>query len=114
MNTFTLVNKKGERHFVKFHWDPELGVHSLTWDEGKLFGNDTLHSIDTLTIAQKIAGQDPDFHRKDLEEAINSGAYPKWTFSIQVLREDQEDDFDFEYVFFPSRRFRFLNNPQHS
>lgn len=71
VNTFTLINSKGERHFVKFHWKPELGVHSLMWDE-----------------ALKICGQDPDFHRKDLEEAIVTGAYPKWSFGIQVGHRD--------------------------
>ncbi|KIM31835.1 hypothetical protein M408DRAFT_327249 [Serendipita vermifera MAFF 305830] len=81
VNTYTLINKKGERHFVKFHWDPELGVHSLVWDE-----------------AQKLAGQDPDFHRKDLEEALNSGAPAKWTFSVQVLPESKENDFDFDIL----------------
>ena len=70
VNTFTLINAKRERHFVKFHWTPELGVHSLMWDE-----------------ALKIAGQDPDFHRKDLEEAIVTGAYPKWKFGVQVGRD---------------------------
>src|SRR5690348_12431376 len=68
VNTFTLVNSEGKRHFVKFHWTPELGVHSLVWDE-----------------ALKIAGQDPDFHRKDLMEAIEAGTYPKWRFGIQVI-----------------------------
>ncbi|KAH7329533.1 catalase-like domain-containing protein [Stachybotrys elegans] len=81
VNTFTLINDKGERHFVKFHWTPELGVHSLVWDE-----------------ALKLAGQDPDFHRKDLEEAINSGAYPKWKFGIQVLPESREHEFDFDIL----------------
>lgn len=71
VNTFTLINAKGERHFVKFHWTPELGVHSLVWDE-----------------ALKIGGQDPDFHRKDLEEAIATGAFPKWKLGIQVGRRD--------------------------
>ncbi|KAJ8469075.1 hypothetical protein ONZ45_g17012 [Pleurotus djamor] len=70
VNTFTLVNGSGEKHFVKFHWIPELGVHSLMWDE-----------------ALKISGQDPDFHRKDLNEAIESGAYPKWKLGIQVIPE---------------------------
>ncbi|KAI0724260.1 catalase [Cerioporus squamosus] len=81
VNTFTLLNAKGERHFVKFHWIPELGVHSLVWDE-----------------ALKIAGQDPDFHRKDLEEAITSGAFPKWFFGIQVIPEAKEHDFDFDIL----------------
>ncbi|KAI0914458.1 catalase [Ustulina deusta] len=81
VNTFTLINKKGERHFVKFHFTPELGVHSLVWDE-----------------ALKLAGQDPDFHRKDLWEAIENGAYPKWKFGIQTIPESREHDFDFDIL----------------
>lgn len=81
VNTFTLINKKGERHFVKFHFTPELGVHSFVWDE-----------------ALKLAGQDPDFHRKDLAEAIENGAYPKWKFGIQTIPESQEHDFDFDIL----------------
>ncbi|KAI0670191.1 catalase [Trametes maxima] len=81
VNTYTLLNSKGDRFFVKFHWIPELGVHSLMWDE-----------------ALKIGGQDPDFHRKDLEEAIANGAFPKWDFGIQVIPESQENDFDFDIL----------------
>jgi len=81
VNTFTLVNSKGERHFVKFIFTPELGVHSLVWDE-----------------ALKLAGQDPDFHRKDLMEAIDNGAYPKWKFGIQVIPEANEQNFDFDIL----------------
>jgi len=81
VNTFTLINDKGERHFVKFIFTPELGVHSFVWDE-----------------ALKIAGQDPDFHRKDLWTAIESGAYPKWKFGIQVIPESKEHDFDFDIL----------------
>lgn len=81
VNTFTLINKKGERHFVKFHWTPELGVHSFVWDE-----------------ALKIAGQDPDFHRKDLWEAIENGVYPKWKFGIQIVPENKQHDFDFDIL----------------
>ncbi|TFK72222.1 catalase-domain-containing protein [Pluteus cervinus] len=81
VNTFTLINDKGERHFVKFHLIPELGVHSLVWDE-----------------ALKIGGQDPDFHRKDLYEAIDNGCHPKWTFAIQVIDESRENDFDFDIL----------------
>jgi catalase len=81
VNTFTLVNAKGERSFVKFVFTPELGVHSFVWDE-----------------ALKIAGQDPDFHRKDLWTAIESGAYPKWKFGIQVIPESKENDFDFDIL----------------
>lgn len=81
VNTFTLDNAKGERFFVKFHWTPHLGVHSFVWDE-----------------ALKLAGQDPDFHRKDLWEAIASGALPKWDFGIQVIPEGQEDTYDFDIL----------------
>lgn len=81
VNTYTLINDKGERHFVKFHMTPELGVHSLVWDE-----------------ALKICGQDPDFHRKDLAEAIHAGAPPKWTFSIQVIPEADEHNFEFDIL----------------
>ncbi|EKM48646.1 uncharacterized protein PHACADRAFT_132272 [Phanerochaete carnosa HHB-10118-sp] len=81
VNTYTLINEKGERFFVKFHWLPELGVHSFVWDE-----------------ALKICGQDPDFHRKDLEEAITNGAFPKWHFGIQAIPEAREHDFDFDIL----------------
>jgi len=81
VNTFTLINANGERHFVKFHLIPELGVHSLMWDE-----------------TMKIGGQDPDFHRRDLYEAINNGCPPKWTFAIQVIEEARERDFEFDIL----------------
>ncbi|KAH3966469.1 catalase [Parastagonospora nodorum] len=81
VNTFTLTNDKGERSFVKFIFTPELGVHSFVWDE-----------------ALKIAGQDPDFHRKDLWTAIENGAYPKWKFGIQVIPESKEHDFEFDIL----------------
>lgn len=70
VNTFKLVNAKGEAKFVKFHWKPVLGLQSTCWDE-----------------AVKIAGADPDFHRRDLFEAIDSGAFPAWDFGIQVFDE---------------------------
>ncbi|THW68040.1 catalase [Aureobasidium pullulans] len=79
VNTYTLVNDKGERHLVKFHFTPHLGVHSFVWDE-----------------ALKLAGQDPDFHRKDLWTAIEGGQYPKWKFGIQTIPEDQADNFEFD------------------
>ena len=60
VHTFRFVNAEGKARFVKFHWKPLLGVHSLVWDE-----------------AQKIAGKDPDFHRRDLWEAIETGDYPE-------------------------------------
>ncbi|EPQ52675.1 catalase [Gloeophyllum trabeum ATCC 11539] len=81
VNTWTLHNDKNERFFVKFIWTPELGVHSFVWDE-----------------ALKLCGQDPDFHRKDLQEAIENGAYPKWKFGIQVLPESREHEFDFDIL----------------
>ncbi|KAF8810089.1 catalase [Phlegmacium glaucopus] len=81
VNTYTLVNAEGKRVFVKFHMTPELGVHSLVWDE-----------------ALKIAGQDPDFHRKDLAEAIDSDCFPKWTFAIQTIEEKDEHNFDFDIL----------------
>ena len=56
VHTFRFVNEEGKAHFVKFHWKPVLGVHSLVWDE-----------------AQTIAGKDPDYHRRDLWEAIERG-----------------------------------------
>ncbi|KIH92432.1 catalase [Sporothrix brasiliensis 5110] len=81
VNTFTLVNAAGERCFVKFHSTPVLGVHSLVWDE-----------------ALKLAGQDPDFHRKDLMEAIANGVFPKWRFGVQVVAEADEHTFDFDIL----------------
>lgn len=81
VNTFTLTNKEGVRSFVKFHFTPTLGVHSLVWDE-----------------ALKIAGQDPDFHRKDLWTAIENGAFPTWKFGIQVCPESRQDEFDFDIL----------------
>ncbi|KAJ7706889.1 catalase-like domain-containing protein [Mycena rosella] len=81
VNTYTLLNSANERFFVKFHWLPELGVHSLIWDE-----------------ALKLSGQDPDFHRKDLEEAIENGAPPKWTLAIQTIAEKDEHNFEFDIL----------------
>lgn len=81
VHTFRFVNDKGEAHFVKFHWKPLLGVHSLVWDE-----------------AQKIAGKDPDFHRRDLWEAIETGNYPEFEFGVQMIREDEEFNFDFDIL----------------
>lgn len=81
VNTYTLTNAQGVRSFVKFHFTPTLGVHSLVWDE-----------------ALKISGQDPDFHRKDLMEAIAMGAYPKWKFGVQICPEERQDEFDFDIL----------------
>ncbi|KAJ7589849.1 catalase-like domain-containing protein [Mycena floridula] len=81
VNTYTLINASGDRHFVKFHFIPELGVHSLIWDE-----------------ALKLSGQDPDFHRRDLQEAIDNGHPPKWKFAIQTIPDAKEHDFDFDIL----------------
>ena len=81
VHTFRLVNAAGESQFVKFHWKPLLGTHSLVWDE-----------------AVKIAGADSDFHRRDLWEAIEAGAYPEWELGIQVFTEAQADAFSFDVL----------------
>ena len=81
VHTFRLVNAEGIAHFVKFHWKPLLGVHSLVWDE-----------------AQKIAGKDPDFHRRDLYEAIELGNYPEYELGIQIIKEEDEFKFDFDVL----------------
>ncbi|MBC6999859.1 catalase [Cytophaga sp. FL35] len=81
IHTFRLINAKGEAHFVKFHWKPKLGVHSVTWDE-----------------AVKISGADSDFHRRDLWDAIESGNYPEWELGIQVVAEKDEHKFDFDLL----------------
>lgn len=74
VHTFICVNAKGERSFVKFHWKPKLGIHSLVWDE-----------------ALKISGQDPDFHRRDLWDAIEVRAliYIPWLFEFGQLKNDR-------------------------
>src|SRR6185369_10982216 len=66
---------------VKFHWKPLLGVHSVLWDE-----------------AQTISGKDPDFHRRDLWEAIESGDYPEWELGVQIVEEKDEHTFDFDLL----------------
>jgi len=81
VNTFRFVNDQGKSRFVKFHWKPVLGVHSLVWDE-----------------AQKLAGKDPDYHRRDLWEAINLGEYPEYELGVQMIKEEQEFDFDFDIL----------------
>jgi catalase len=81
VHTFRLINAEGESSFVKFHWSPLLGTHSLDWDE-----------------AVKISGADPDFHRRDLWEAIESGNYPEWELGVQVFSEEQADKFSFDVL----------------
>jgi catalase len=81
VHTFRLVNEDGESHFVKFHWRPIAGTHSLDWDE-----------------AVKISGADADFHRRDLWEAIESGAYPEYEFGMQIFTEEQAERFSFDVL----------------
>jgi catalase len=81
VHTFRLVNEKGKARFVKFHWKPLLGVHSVAWDE-----------------AQKISGKDPDFHRRDLWESIENGDFPEWEFGVQIVEERDEHKFDFDLL----------------
>ena len=81
VHTFRLVNAKGESHFVKFHWKPTLGTHSLVWDE-----------------AVKISGADSDFHRRDLWEAIEAGEYPQWELGLQIFTEAQASTFSFDVL----------------
>lgn len=81
VNTYRFINAKGDAHFVKFHWKPTLGVHSLVWDE-----------------AQKIAGKDPDFHRRDLYENIERGNFVEYELGVQLIPEANEFDFDFDVL----------------
>ena len=77
VHTFRCVNRAGETSLVKFHWKPVLGVHSLTWEE-----------------AQLLAGTDPDFHRRDLADAIEGGAYPQWELGVQVFPDTPDELFE--------------------
>ncbi|GAA5838045.1 hypothetical protein JCM11251_006833 [Rhodosporidiobolus azoricus] len=81
VNTFILVNKQGKRTFVKYHWRPRLGQHALVWDE-----------------CMKLGGQDPDFLRRDLADAIEAGAYPTYDLGVQLISEEQELEFDFDIL----------------
>ena len=81
VHTYRLVNADGESVFVKFHWTPKQGTYSLVWDE-----------------AVKIAGADADFHRRDLWEAIEAGAYPEWELGLQIFTAEQGDRFTFDIL----------------
>ena len=81
VHTFRLVNTTGTSVFCKFHWRPLLGTHSLVWDE-----------------AVKLGGADPDFHRRDLWEAIESGHYPEWELGLQTFTEAQAEAFSFDIL----------------
>ena len=81
VHTFRLINNKNKSSFVKFHWKPLLGMHSVCWDE-----------------AQKISGKDPDFHRRDLWEAIESGNFPEWELGFQIIPEEDEHKYPFDLL----------------
>ena len=79
VHTFRLVNENNESTFVKFHWRPKLGLQSVLWNE-----------------AVKINGVDPDFHRRDLWDAISAGDFPEWELQVQLFDQEFADSFDFD------------------
>ncbi len=81
VHTFRLINEAGDSTFVKFHWRPSVGAMSTLWEE-----------------AVKIAGADPDHHRRDLWESIDSGAFPEWTLSVQAFDQETADKLDFDIL----------------
>ena len=81
VHTFKLINRKGDITFVKFHWKPKLGVHSVAWNE-----------------AQKISGFNTDFHRQDLWENIEKGNFPQWDLGIQLIPEKDEMKYSFDLL----------------
>jgi catalase len=81
VHSFRLINATGESTFVKFHWRPKLGLQSTIWDE---------------TV--KISGADPDFHRRDMFDAIAAGNFPEWEFAVQLFTQEQADSFPFDHL----------------
>jgi catalase len=81
VHSFRLVNAKGKSTFVKFHWRPKLGLQSTVWDE-----------------AVKIAGADPDFHRRDMFEAVSTGGFPEWDLAVQLFTEEEAAAFPFDHL----------------
>jgi catalase len=81
VHTFRLVNAEGKSTYVKFHWKPKQGLQSVMWNE-----------------ALKISGADPDFHRRDLWDAITRGAYPEWELCLQLFDDDFADRFEFDIL----------------
>jgi catalase len=81
VHTFRLVNSEGRSTFVKFHWKPKQGLQSVVWNE-----------------ALKINGADPDFHRRDLWDAIQQGSFPEWELGLQLFDEDFADRFGFDVL----------------
>jgi catalase len=81
IHTFRLLDIDGAPTFVKFHWRPKLGLQSTVWDE-----------------AVKLAGADPDFHRRDMFEAITAGAFPEWELAVQLFTQEEADKFPFDHL----------------
>ncbi|WP_027132753.1 catalase [Geminicoccus roseus] len=81
IHTFRFVNAEGQATFVKFHWRPKLGMQSVVWDE-----------------ALKISGADPDYHRRDLWDAIESGDFPEWELGVQLFDQATADAFEFDVL----------------
>ena len=81
VHTFRMINAKGESKFVKFHWRPTIGAASVVWDE-----------------AVKINGADPDFHRRDMWDAIEGGNFPEWELGFQVFDQKMADSLDFDVL----------------
>ena len=81
VHSFRLINAGGKSTFVKYHWRPKLGLQSTIWDE---------------TV--KIAGADPDFHRRDMFESIEEGAFPEWEFAVQLFSEEEAEAFPFDHL----------------
>jgi len=81
VHSFRLINDAGKSTFVKFHWRPKLGLQSTIWDE---------------TV--KISGADPDFHRRDMFEAIAAGNFPEWEFAVQLFTQEEAEEFPFDHL----------------
>jgi catalase len=81
VHTYRFLDENGKPTFVKFHWRPKLGMQSVVWDE-----------------ALKISGADPDFHRRDLWNAIHEGNYPEWELGVQLFDDEFADKFDFDIL----------------
>lgn len=81
VHSFRLINHSGHSTFVKFHWRPKLGLQATVWDE-----------------AVKLAGADPDFHRRDMFEAVEAGDYPEWELAVQLFTQEQANDLPFDHL----------------
>ena len=81
VHSFRLLSQDGKSTFVKFHWRPKLGIQSTVWDE-----------------AMKIAGADPDFHRRDMFESIEKGDFPEWELAVQLFTQEEADKLPFDHL----------------